>query len=162
MAAADRCLSMSLDPRWRELADRGIDAYERFNRNAFAYEHRFEQALECQEPIMRLTGQAVLFAATRTVPAVEIESLLARVREAVTDAPHVIEALEAMYRTYETFRELLDHDSYQALAAAADEWMRVAAKYCESRDPLLDLSESVPHGDRRVIPIAAAPARATA
>lgn len=137
-------------------------AYERSNRNAFAYEHRFEQALECQEPIMRLTGQAVLFAATRTVPPVEVESLPACVREAVTDAPCVIEALEAMYRTYEAFRELLDHDSYQALAAAADEWMRVAARYCESRDPLLDLSESVPHGDRRVIPLAPTPARATA
>ncbi len=138
-------------------------AYERSNRNAFAYEQKFEEALECQEPIMRLTGQAVLFAATRKVPPVEIDALPALVREAVTDAPDVIEALAAMCRTFEAFRENLDHDTYQALAAASDEWMRVAAKYCESRDPLLDLSESVPHGDRRVvIPIAAPPARATA
>lgn len=137
-------------------------AYERSNRNAFAYEQRFEAALECQEPIMRLTGQAALFGATRKVPAVEVDTLPALIREAVTDAPHVVETLNAMYRTFEAFREHLDHDTYQALAAASDEWMRVAAKYCESRDPLLDLSESVPHGDKRVIPIAAQPARATA
>jgi uncharacterized integral membrane protein (TIGR00698 family) len=46
-----------------------------------------------------------------------------------------------------------------ALAAESDEWMRQAAAYCESRDPLLDLSQSVPHGDKRVvIPAAKAPA----
>jgi sulfite reductase (ferredoxin) len=129
--------------------------HERANRLAFSYAQKFEEALECQEPIMKLTAQAVLFAATRKAPPpVEIDTLVQQVREAVTDAPHVIESLEAMYRTFESFREHLDHDTYQALNAASDEWMRVAASYCESKDPLLDLSESVPHGDRRVIPVA--------
>ena len=92
-------------------------------------------------------------------------TLVVKVREPAEDGranAAVIEALEAMYRTYETFREHLDHDTYQALAAASDEWMRVAARYCESRDPLLDLSDSVPHGDKRVAspPVTNEPARA--
>jgi sulfite reductase (ferredoxin) len=132
-------------------------SYERTNRNAFGYEQKYEEALECQEAVIRLVSQAVLFAATRKTPALELPTLPALVREATPDAPNVIEALEAVYRTLEAFRENLDHDSYQALAAASDEWMRVAAGYCEARDPLIDLSQSVPHGDRRVIPIAAGP-----
>ncbi|MFL6651616.1 MAG: hypothetical protein ACJ8J7_10050, partial [Sulfurifustaceae bacterium] len=69
----------------------------------------------------------------------------------------------ALIRALDEFRVQLDHDSYQALAAKSDEWMRQAARYCESRDPLLDLSQSVPHGDQRVVaPSAPEPVRASA
>lgn len=139
-------------------------AYERSCRNAFGYEHKYEAALECQEAAARLTGQAVLFAATRKAPTFELSTLPDLLREAATDGPALADAAEALLERIENFRAHLDHDSYQALAAQSDEWMRQAAAYCESRDPLLDLSQSVPHGDQRVvIPIAAKePARATA
>ncbi len=138
-------------------------AYERSCRNAFGYEHNYESALECQEAITRLTGQAVLFAATRKTPTFELNALPGLVREAATERADLADTAEALIKSIESFRTQLDHDSYQALAAQSDEWMRQAAAYCESRDPLLDLSQSVPHGDKRVvIPTAAERARATA
>lgn len=139
-------------------------AYERTCRNAFGYEHKYPEALECQEAIARLTGQSVLFAATRKTPAIEPGALPALLREAAADRPDLIEAAETLIASIEDFRAKLDHDSYQALAAQSDEWMRQAATYCEARDPLLDLSQSVPHGDKRVVGagLPAEPVRATA
>ncbi|MFL6621226.1 MAG: nitrite/sulfite reductase [Sulfurifustis sp.] len=138
-------------------------AYERTCRNAFGYEHKYEEALECQEAVTRLTGQAVLFAATRKTPTFELNALPGLLREAVQDRPALADTADALVRALDQFRAQLDHDSYQALAAQSDEWMRQAARYCESRDPLLDLSQSVPHGDQRVVaPSAPEPVRATA
>lgn len=135
-------------------------AYERSCRNAFGYEHKHHEALECQEAVARLTAQAVLFAATHKSTAVELGALSGLIRES---APELADAANALIQNIETFRAQLDHDSYQAVATHSDEWMRAAAAYCESRDPLVDLSQSVPHGDQRVarpISPAATPARA--
>jgi sulfite reductase (ferredoxin) len=138
-------------------------AYERSCRNAFGYEHNNDAALECQEAIARLTGQAVLFAATRKTPTFELSALPGLLREAATDRPALADTAETLVKSIENFRAQMDHDSYQASAAQSDEWMRQAADYCESRDPLLDLSQSIPHGDKRVVlPSATAPTRATA
>lgn len=137
-------------------------AYERSCRNAFGYEHKYPEALECQEAFVRLTGQAVLFAATRKSTVVELNAFSGLIRES---APSLADTADALIERLENFRVRLDHDSYQALAARSDDWMRRAAAYCESHDPLLDLSQSVPHGDQRVVQPAAVVAprtRATA
>jgi sulfite reductase (ferredoxin) len=126
-------------------------AYERTCRNAFGYEHKYKDALECQEAVARLTGQAALFAATRKLPAVELSGLSGLLRDAAPDRPELSESAEKLLQAIEAFRAQQDHDSYQAMAAQSDEWMRVAAGYCEALDPLADLSASVPHGDRRVV-----------
>jgi sulfite reductase (NADPH) hemoprotein beta-component len=123
-------------------------AYERSCRNAFGYEHKYQEALECQEAVARLTAQATLFAATHKSTTVELGTLRELIRES---APELTEAADALIQGIENFRAQLDHDSYQSLAARSDEWMRKAARFCESRDPLLDLSQSVPHGDQRVL-----------
>jgi len=136
-------------------------AYERTCRNAFGYEHKYPEALDCQEAIARLTTQAVLFAATLKSTTVDVTTLTASISES---APELAESAKALVDAIESFRGQLDHDSYQALAARSDEWMREAARFCESRDPLLDLSQSVPHGDQRVVSPSeqTSPTRATA
>ena len=96
----------------------------------------------------RLTAQAVLFAATRKSATVELAALPGLIRES---AAELADAADALVRDIEVFRTHPDHDSYQLLAARSDDWMRQAAAYCEARDPLLDLSQSVPHGDQRVL-----------
>lgn len=41
----------------------------------------------------------------------------------------------------------LDERLYQSAAAKVDAWARTAAQVCQSFDPLLDVSASVPHGE---------------
>jgi len=125
-------------------------AYERTCRNAFGYEHKYPEALECQEAVARLTTQAALFAATHKSTPVELGTLSGLIRES---APELSEPADALIQAIESFRTQLDHDTYQLLAARSDEWMRKAAAFCESHDPLLDLSQSVPHGDQRVLAV---------
>jgi sulfite reductase (ferredoxin) len=134
-------------------------AYERTCRNAFAYEHKYPEALECQEAVVRLTGQAALFGATRKSTPVELATLPSLIRES---APELVDVAEALIEDVENFRMHLDYDSYQLLAVRSDDWMRQAAAYCEARDSLLDLSQSVPHGDQRVVQSPAQPVRARA
>jgi sulfite reductase (ferredoxin) len=134
-------------------------AYERTCRNAFGYEHKYQEVLECQEAVARLTAQAVVFAATRKSTAIELGALPRMVRESATE---LADAADTLIESIEIFRAHFDHDSYQSLVARSDDWMRQAAAYCEARDPLLDLSQSVPHGDRRVVAALDERVRATA
>ncbi|MBI3898805.1 MAG: nitrite/sulfite reductase [Gammaproteobacteria bacterium] len=134
-------------------------AYERDCRNNFAIEHKYHEALECLEAILRLTAKSVLHVTTRKIVDAELSVLPNLMQEAVPDRPDLASTLQAALIGLDTFRAHSEVDTYTLAAAQIDNWMRLSATFCESLDPLLDLSTSVPREmDRaRVIPIAPAP-----
>jgi sulfite reductase (NADPH) hemoprotein beta-component len=136
-------------------------AYERDCRNDFAVAHKYPEALECLEAIARLTAKSVLHVTTRKIVEAELGALPNLIREALPQRPEFESALQTLLPALEAFRANPEPDTYKAAADQVDGWMRQCARFCESLDPLLDLSTSVPRDadprSQRVIPIASGP-----
>ncbi|MDA1107148.1 MAG: nitrite/sulfite reductase [Proteobacteria bacterium] len=119
-------------------------AYERDCRNAFASQHKYGEALECAEAILRLIGQSLLFISgqkklddvaeiARVLPGLRPENAaLAQRLAALTQG---IDALKANNH---------DEAAFTRLMAELDDWTRASAAVCQAADSQLDLTASLP------------------
>jgi sulfite reductase beta subunit-like hemoprotein len=142
-------------------------AYERDCRNAFALERKFAEALECLQAITRLTAKAVLFVAGQKNADPVLDSLPEIVRDAFPDRPALAQQLSDIRQSLIRLESNLDEGPYHGATAKVDAWVRAAAELCQSFDPLLDVSASVPHGQAsgphtRVVPLVPVRGRAAA
>jgi len=119
-------------------------AYERSCRNAFLYERKLAEALQCIVATVRLVGQALLRVTGAQAPEPELAALPALIKAAQPDHPAVADAIGEIVRDIDLLTHAPDADRLQALAERVDEWMRATAEICQARDPLLDLSASIP------------------
>lgn len=134
-------------------------AYERSCRNAFLVERKLTEALDCIVSTVRLVGNALLRVTGQQAIEADLNALPGLIRSAQPDHPPIAAAVEEILREIEALTPEPDGDRLQALAERVDEWMRAVAEICQARDPLLDLSASIPQAAAprptagRVLPI---------
>ena len=118
-------------------------AYERSCRNAFIYQHKQGDALECAEVIARLVGQSLLFVSghSKVDDLAEIARLL---KELQAERPQLAEQLTLITQGLAALKEQLDDAAFTKLMGDLDAWTIEAGLTCQAIDKQLDLSASLP------------------
>ncbi|MDP1709103.1 MAG: nitrite/sulfite reductase [Gammaproteobacteria bacterium] len=127
-------------------------AYERDCRNAFASQHKYSEALECAEAILRLIGQSLLYisGAKKLDDIAEIARVLPDLRP---ENAVLAQRLSALTQGIDALKTEHDETAFTQLLAELDDWTRASAVLCQATDSQLDLSTSLP---RPVVPQAGA------
>jgi TusA-related sulfurtransferase len=118
-------------------------AYERDCRNAFASQHKYSEALECAEAILRLIGQSLLLisGAKKLDAIAEIARVLPGLRPENTA---LAQRLSALTQGIDALKIENDEAAFTQLILELDDWTRASAALCQATDSQLDLSTSLP------------------
>lgn len=118
-------------------------AYERSCRNAFIYQHKQHDALECAEAIARLVGNSLLFISghNKVDDLAEIVRLL---KELQPERPQLGGRLELIAGALAGLKEHLDDNVFNTLMTDLDAWTVEAGQTCQAIDRQLDLTGSLP------------------
>ncbi len=137
-------------------------AYERSCRNAFIYQHKLPDAIECAEAMAPLVGQSLLFLTGQKslddLGAIA-ENLKPRLQELRPEYAPLAVKLAELAQALPALKQDQDETRFNALMAELDAWMTQAARACEAFDPQLDLSATLPPVNT---PVYVAPAQARA
>ncbi|MEO5573616.1 MAG: sulfurtransferase TusA family protein, partial [Gammaproteobacteria bacterium] len=118
-------------------------AYERSCRNAFMYQHKQPQALECAEAIVRLIGNSLLFISghTKVDDVAEMARLL---KELQAERPQLSEKLASINQALEHLKENPDEAAFNKLMTDLDAWTIAVAQTSQEIDKQLDLTATLP------------------
>lgn len=118
-------------------------AYERTCRNAFIYQHKQADALECAEVIARLIGQALLLVSGHN-KVDDLAEIAQRVQELQPERPHLSARLAHIAHTLVRLKDDLGSGDFNALIAELDAWTVEVGLTCQTIDRQLDLTASLP------------------
>jgi sulfite reductase beta subunit-like hemoprotein/TusA-related sulfurtransferase len=122
-------------------------AYERSCRNAFIYQHKLLDATECAEAMTRLVGQSLLFVTgQKSLDDLNEIGLAARgqLQDLRPEYVHLADKLVELAHGLSALKEDQDEARFNALMTDLDAWMVQSARACETFDPQLDLSATLP------------------
>ncbi|MBU6459737.1 MAG: nitrite/sulfite reductase [Proteobacteria bacterium] len=116
-------------------------AYERTCRNSLIYQRQFESALECNQSLTRLVGQALLFVTGHKQPLTddldEIAALLSKTQ------PDLSTRLSRISESQKQLAQTFDAPGFTVFCTLVDKWMDDAARLAMKLDPQLDLTMSM-------------------
>jgi len=117
-------------------------AYERDCRNAFIYQRKHAEAIECAESIARLIGQSVLFVVTnkKTNDLAEIIRLLPA---SLPNHSDLAERFVQLNRGLAQLKQEFDESIFPKLMEELDVWVKQAADVCMNIDRQVDLTGSL-------------------
>ncbi len=118
-------------------------AYERSCRNAFIYQHKQHEALECAEAIVRLVGNSLLFISghTKVDDVAEMARLL---KELQSQRPQLGERLALIAQALANLKETPDETIFNNVMSDLDTWTIAAGQACQEIDRQLDLTATLP------------------
>lgn len=122
-------------------------AYERSCRNAFIYQHKLLDATECAEAMARLVGQSLLFVTgQKSLDDLNEIAQAARgqLQELRPEYVPLADKLVELAQGLSALKEDQDEARFNALMTDLDAWMVQSARVCETFDPQLDLSATLP------------------
>lgn len=117
-------------------------AYERDCRNAYMYQRKNAEAVECAQVILRLIAQSLIFIPTnkKIEDSAEVSRLLPEVLPQYPDlALKFAQLIEGVQQAQTDFEET----AFNKLMLELDTWMKEAGKACMAMDPQIDLSGSI-------------------
>ncbi len=122
-------------------------AYERSCRNALIYQHKLFDATECAEAMARLVGQSLLFVTgQKSLDDLNEIAQAARgqLQELRPEYVPLADKLVELAQGLSALKEDQDETRFNTLMSDLDAWMILSARACESFDPQLDLSATLP------------------
>jgi hypothetical protein len=117
-------------------------AYERDCRNAFIYQRKYAEAIECAEAMARLIGQSLLFvvANKKVNDLAEITRLLP---ESLPNHSGLAEKFGQLNQRLTQLKAELDESILPKLMEELDAWVKQAAEACMNIDRQVDLTGSL-------------------
>lgn len=117
--------------------------HERNYRNGFAFQRKYEDALECAEQVFRLVGNSVLFLSGRK-PEETLTDLVTALGQSSTAAAPLAGTLHELLQIRASLEGEIAPEAFDAFSKAMDGWVLDAGRLCQQMDQQLDLATSLP------------------
>ncbi len=118
-------------------------ANERNYRNAFLFQRKYEESMECAVEVARLVGESLLFLAGHA-PVEGLPVIAKTLVDSLKQDSDLGARLAGLASELEALGENFDDARYQAFNESLDAWTVDAAVACQNIDQQLDLSASIP------------------